>query len=127
MDSLLRQPCGDNMFMAENIKSMKEDFVDFDSAEYDQDIPSTSYLLPRVVTYMEPNSKYKRKRMQMMDGRHLSGDHSFKLTKCVLAGGSKPFSAMYCIMNEFGQVIAWWFTTVTGMRELEDSVKKLRE
>ena len=104
------------MFMAENIKSMKEDFVDFDSAEYDQDIPSTSYLLSRVVTFMESNSEYKRKRMQMMDRRHLSGDHSFKLTNCVLAGGSKPFSAMYCIMNEFGQVIAWWFTTGTGMR-----------
>ena len=63
----------------------------------------------------------------MMDGLHLSGDHSFKLTKCVFAGGSKPFTAMYCILNEFGQVIAWWFTTGTGMRELEDSVKKLRE
>ncbi len=29
-------------------------------------------------------------------------------------------------MNEFGQVCAWWFTTETGMKELEESMKKLK-
>jgi len=62
----------------------------------------------------------------MMDGVHLSGDHSFKLTKVVLAGGSKPFTAMYCILNEYGQVVGWWFTTGTGMGELEESIKMIK-
>ena len=65
--------------------------------------------------------------MQMMDGLHLSGDQWFKLTKCVVAGGSKPFTSMYCILNEFCQVNSWWFTTGTGMKELENSVKKITE
>ena len=68
---------------------------------------------------MELDESYKQKRMQMMDGKHLSGDHSFKLTKCVLSDGSRPFTAMYCLMNEYGQVMAWWFTTGTSMKELE--------
>lgn len=68
--------------------------------------------------------------MQGINGKHLSGDHSFKLTKCDLSDGSKPFSAMYTLMNEYGEVVGWWFTTGTGMAELKcslllvDEVKK---
>ena len=34
---------------------------------------------------------------------------------------------MYTIMNEFGQVVAWWFTTGTAMAELEESVTRLKQ
>ena len=64
--------------------------------------------------------------MQMIDGKHLSGDHSFKMTKCIMSNGSKTFTAMYTLMNEYGQVVAFWFTTGTGMKELEECVKQLK-
>lgn len=31
------------------------------------------------------------------------------------------------MMNEFGQIVAWWFTTGTGMDELKDSIVKLKK
>jgi len=105
---------------------MEEDFAEFDSDMYHQQTPSNSYLIGRVIQFMEADAEYRTRRMQMIDGRHLSGDHSFKLVKTVIAGGVKAFAAMYCIMNKFGQVAAWWFTTGTGMKELEQSVIKLR-
>ena len=105
---------------------MHEDFCDFKSKEYSQPMPSVSYLIARVVRLMESDSVYASKRMQMVDGKHLSGDHSFKLTKCILSNGAKAFTAMYTLMNEFGQVCAWWFTTGSGMKELEDSLKKVK-
>jgi len=63
--------------------------------------------------------------MQMVDGRHLSGDRSFKLTKCVMSGGSKAFCAIYCVLNEYSQVVAWWFTNGTSMAELETAMVKI--
>eukprot|EP00956_Cyclotella_meneghiniana_P000822 scaffold931_cov57-Cyclotella_meneghiniana.AAC.3 len=91
-------------------ESMIKDFPDFDSDEYDQTLPSVSWLIRRVVLMMESDNEYKKRRMQMIDGRHLSGDHSFKLTKCVMSGGCKAFCAIYCVLNEYSQVVAWWFT-----------------
>jgi len=34
---------------------------------------------------------------------------------------------MCIIMQEFGQVPAWWFTTGTGMKELEGAIKRIKE
>ena len=51
---------------------------------------------------------YATKQMQMVDGKYLSGNHSVTFTKCVLSNVAKAFTAMYTIMNEFGQVCAWW-------------------
>jgi hypothetical protein len=104
----------------------KKDFVDVDSEEYDENDPSVAWLVNRAMKYMESDAKQKQRRMQLVDGEHLSGDHSFKLTKCVTSGGSKPFTATYCLMNEYNQVVAFWFTTGTSMAELESSVAKIK-
>lgn len=109
-----------------DITSRRVDFCKFDSNEYHENVPTCKYLISQVVGSMESNSEYKRKRMQLVDGRHLSGNHSFKLTKKILSGGSKVFTAMYCIMNEYGQVVAWWVTTGTAMKELEPEIKKIK-
>lgn len=105
---------------------MQQDFAEFDSDAYDQIVPSVAWLIQRVILLMESDGEYKKRRMQMIDGKHLSGDHSFKLTKCVLSGGSKPFTAIYLLMNEFGQIVAWWFTAGTSMAELERAISKIK-
>ena len=119
----------DYMFFVtpQELTAMHHEFYEFDAKEYGQPMPSCSYLIERVVRLMEEDAKYITQRMQMIDGKHLSGDHSFKLTKCVAANGTKAFTAMYTLMNETGQVVGWWFTTGTGMKELEDSLKKIKD
>ncbi len=89
----------DYMFLTSptEYSAMKQHFYEFDSDEYDQNTPSVSYLISRVVRLMESESEYQSKRMQMVDGKHLSGDHSFKLTKCILSNGTKTFTAMYTL------------------------------
>ena len=108
------------------IESMLKDFPDFDSDEYSQIVLSVPWLIGRVIKLMESDEGYKQRKMQMIDGKHLSGDHSFKLTKCVMSGGSKPFTAIYLIMNEFGQFVAWWFTSGTSMTELQSTISKIK-
>ena len=70
------------------------DFVDLKSDMFHQGLPSESFLIERVIARIEADSEYHTRRMQMVDGKHLSGDHSFKLAKCIVSGGSKPFTAM---------------------------------
>ena len=123
VDHIRRNP---RILPAGVIDSMHQDFPDFDSDQYNQDVLSVSWLISRVIKLMESDEEYKRKRMQIMDGKHLSGDHSFKLTKCVISGGSKPFTAIYLIMNEFGQVVAWWFTSGTSMIELQSAISNIK-
>jgi hypothetical protein len=105
----------------------KRDFVDVDSDEYDEEDPCVAWLVCRLMIYMESDAEQRKRRMQLIDGEHLSGDHSFKLTKCITSGGSKPFMATYCLLNEFNQVVAFWFTTGTGMSELESSIAKIKD
>lgn len=109
------------------VNNSKRYYAKFLSDIYHQPKPSHSYLIARVILLMERDASYNIRRMQLVDGKHLSGDHSFKLAKCVIAGGSKAFTAMYIIMNEFGQVVAWWFTSGTSMDELKESIKKLKQ
>jgi hypothetical protein len=103
------------------------DFPTYNSEAYHQSIPSNAYLIERVIHLMETDADYMRRRMQMVDGEHLSGDHSFKLAKTIYSDGGKPFAAMYSIMNEFGQVVAWWLTDGTQMGELKASIQMLKQ
>ena len=100
-------------------------FYEFDSDMYGQYTPSNSYLIEQLIQLMEKDNKYKERRMQMLDGLHLKGDHSFKITKCCVTRG-KPFTAVYCLLNEFCQVVAWWLTTGTSMGELEEPLRMLK-
>jgi len=117
--------CGSLSFTRKDVEERMQDFHAFDSNIYNQPVPSLAYLILHCVREMERDNEFKMKRMQMIDGKHLSGDHSFKLAKCVVSNRTKTFTAMYCIMNEFGQVVAWWLTAGTGMMELEPMIKKL--
>jgi hypothetical protein len=111
---------------AAEVKELQsKDFFEFNSPEYGRKVPSISYLISQVILLMEKVEQYIMKRMQMIDGKHLSGNHSFKIAKQVMSNGTKSFTALYCLMNEFGQVLGWWFTTGTGMRELEAPLSKI--
>ena len=94
---------GTSVFITRDVvREMRIDFPNFDSNLYHESLPSNTYMIERVINMMEMDGDYNRKRMQMLDGEHLLGDHSFKLAKFILSGKSKPFTARYCIMNDFG-------------------------
>ena len=119
---------GGSLFVTRDaVKARMVDFPAYNSDAYHQSIPSNAYLIERVVRLMETDADYTRRRMQMVDGEHLSGDHSFKLAKTIYSDGGKPFAAMYSIMNEFGQVVAWWLTDGTQMDELKASIRMLKQ
>jgi hypothetical protein len=61
---------------------------------------------------------YTRK-MQMVNGLYISTDHCHKVTKCILVQGEKAFEGIYAVMNEYGQVMAWWLVHGTSLNEIK--------
>ncbi len=116
----------DLIYTAGDIQQLRRELPDYDSNESPNTAPSVPYLISRLILLMESSDEYKTRRMQMIDGLHISGDHSFKVMKCVCTRG-KPFTAVYCLLNEFSQVVGWWMTTGTSMTELEEQFQKLRQ
>jgi len=114
------------IYTANDIQQLKREFPEFDSDEYQHDVPSVSYFISRLILRMESSDEYKTRRMQMIDGLHVSGDHSFKVVRCMWTRG-RPFTAVYCLLNEYSQVVGWWMTTGTSMSELEEPLRKLRQ
>lgn len=104
---------------------MRESFVAFDSLSYGGINPSLNFLLTRVIALIESCIAHYQKRNQMIDGLALSGDHSFKVAKVIMVNGAKMYTAMYFMLNEYGQVVTWWFTYGTSMKEIEPGLKKL--
>ena len=80
----------------EEVENHKIDFFEFDSKEYDQTVPSCSYLIEVVVAIMESDATYKMRQMQMVDGKHLSGDHSFSCSQNELLQMAEK-SLQHCI------------------------------
>ena len=65
--------------------------------------------------------------MQILHGEHLSGEYGFKITKCILSGKSKAFTAIYCTIIEYSQVIAWWLTNGTEIEVLREVIEKINK
>ena len=56
------------------------------------------------------------------------GDASHKVTKLVYVNtDEKVYHGLYTLMNEFGEVIGWWFIRTGKMEELEESIRKLKK
>jgi hypothetical protein len=62
--------------------------------------------------------------MQMRDGRVIKIDHAYKITKCILIDGQRGFEAIFSVMNEFGQIVAWWLTHGSDLTEVEEHMKQ---
>ncbi len=83
-------------------------FYAFNSRHYGGFIPSEAYLLRVFVEDAETRSEFYRRRMQMIDGLVLAGDHSHKVAKLVHVGGARAFEGIYTLLNGYGQVVGYW-------------------
>jgi len=45
----------------------------------------------------------------MITGSILKGDMSFKMAKKIMADGGGQFDCIYTLMNEYGQILGYWF------------------
>ena len=90
-------------------------------------VPSWKVIKDLACKYFMSLDKFETKVMQGIDGIMFKGDASHKVTKLVYVNtDEKVYRGLYTLMNEFGEVIGWWFIRTGRMEELEDSIRKLR-
>eukprot|EP00986_Skeletonema_menzelii_P003893 scaffold1261_cov155-Skeletonema_menzelii.AAC.3 len=113
------------IYSSDDITQLKRQLPEYESKECQYNAPSVAYLISRQILRMESTDEDKKRRMQMIDGQHLSSDHSFKVMRFTCPRG-KPFTAVFCLLNEFSQVVGWWMTTGTSLKELDEQFQMLR-
>jgi len=104
---------------------VKEPFYPFGSAEYGGSCFSVSYLVMAFIETVESYLDYYSRKIQMIDGLHLKCDHSFKITKRICMDGERVFEAMFTIMNEYGQIVAYWLTEGSDLKEVRENLLAL--
>ena len=61
-------------------------------------------------------------------GRFLCCDHTFCIAKYVRrTNGSMAYLAVLSFTNEFGEVVAYWFTHTTSLVEVKEGLEKLAQ
>jgi hypothetical protein len=66
---------------------------------------------------------YYQRKLEMVSGRMLSGDHSHKIAKVILIEGKHGFQGLYTVMSEFGKVVSFWLVNSTNMNEVEELLR----
>ena len=97
----------------------------FDDRRSEMTVPSLNFLIKVVLEEMESRMPFYNKKMTMNGGQFLSGDHFMKIGKIILLNGEKPFTALYSVMNEFGQILLYRIVAGTNLEEIEDSLRGL--
>ncbi|KAI8138603.1 hypothetical protein BJV82DRAFT_673542 [Fennellomyces sp. T-0311] len=63
----------------------------------------------------------------MLDGEVLKGDHSHKIVKLIAqTGGSTPFTALYTVCNEYGEISLQPLTPTKALPHLKPSFEAMR-
>lgn len=68
---------------------------------------------------------YYQRKLEMVSGRMLSGDHSHKIAKVILIERKHGFQGLYTVMNEFGKVVSFWLVNSTNMKEVEERLRDI--
>lgn len=91
-------------------------------------VPSWRVIKDLVCKYLGSLDRFETKVMQGIDGTMFKGDASHKVTKLVYVNvDEKVYHGLYTLMNEYGEVIGWWFIRTGRMDELEDCILKMRQ
>lgn len=98
----------------------------FGSATDAEYLPSSGYLIDVWLDAMEEPLKYAQQHMNTLKGQILCADHCFEAANYVRdAANHKLYAAIFSIWNEWGQVIAQWFTATQSHKELEPGIKSV--
>jgi hypothetical protein len=74
-------------------------------------LPSLNVFVRLFYTFMEAQENWRARCLQLVDGRYLKIDATFKFNRPVLAvggGNVKDAVGLFTIQNEYGQIVAQW-------------------
>lgn len=93
------------------------------------DVPSADYIEKHFILRVLKLLPYYERCLQLISGRILCGDKSYKVIKFVFVRGAeentlvRAFDSVYTIMNEYNQVVAINFTRAGDYDEVEEILK----
>ena len=90
-------------------------------------IPKANYLQAVVLAQHKRRRPWLVSRLMMITGAILKGDMSFKMAKKIWADGRGQFESIYTLMNEYGQVLGYWFCRNKSVQQLEPELKNIME
>ena len=91
-------------------------------------VPSWKVIKNLACKYFTRLDEFETRVMQGIDGIMFKGDASHKVTKLVYVNtDEKVYHGLYTLINEFGEIIGWWFIRTGKMEELEDSIRKMKK
>lgn len=76
-----------------------------DKDGYNGNPPGEATLRAAWFLVSEERGPWLQRRAQIVDGRILAGDASYKFTKKVKVGGNRVFQGSYTVMNEHHMVV----------------------
>jgi hypothetical protein len=97
-----------------------------DKMGYRGQIPTVYALKLAFVRKMNESHEFKTRSLMSLTGTILCGDHTFKVAKVPFSGHQRMFEAMYSMMNEHGQVVAYWMTSSKSLWEIETELRTVR-
>jgi len=101
-------------------------FSEFDDAErYMGKIVGVQFLIRHFLRHAFSRWNFCRRAMQRTGGKYLRGDHSFKLVKKMVVDGERPFVAVFCVMNEYSEIVGYWFVRTKSQNELRNALKAI--
>ena len=101
-------------------------FSEFDDAErYMGKVVGVQFLIRHFLRHAFSRWNFCRRAMQHIGGKYLRGDHSFKLVKKMAVDGERPFVAVYCVMNEYSEIVGYWFVRTKSQHELRAALKAI--
>ena len=86
---------------------------------------SVGFLIKHYMRYAFSRWNFVRKSIQRVGGKYLRGDHSFKLVKKMVVEGERPFVAIYSVMNEYSEIVGYWFCRTKSQKELTSALSHI--
>jgi hypothetical protein len=106
------------------------EFSEFQSStstvSYPGSVPSALSLRNCYVFVMSREKEMKTSYINSLTGNILCADHTFKVAKVPFLDHSRIFKALFSVMNEFGQVIAFWMTQGTSLAEVTSALLSIK-
>ena len=95
--------------------------------DYGGRTPRAQYLQAIVLAQHKRRRPWLVSRMMMITGTILKGDMSFKMAKKIWADGGGQFESIYTLMNEYGQVLGYWFCRNKSVQQLQPEMQKIMQ
>jgi hypothetical protein len=104
-----------------NPKVQLHDFGSFnDRKGYDCWCPKANFWRRLLRKQTDASQEQWTRELQLIDGNIFKGDHSRKTAKLIRIKGTRLFKSIYTLMNEYHQILVFWFTIGESLEELRD-------